>query len=98
MSINAMLRVTQLLLVLFAITAITGATVLGQRPAATPNPVQRDATRPPGQGQNQPDATRPTSPTAAPGTARPVPQTPPGTGVVTPSTAPSSTQLPVSPT
>jgi outer membrane protein len=98
MSINAILRVTQLLLVLFAITAITGATVLGQRPAATPNPAQRDATRPPGQGQNQPDATRPTSPTAAPGTQRTAPQTPPGTGVVTPSTAPSSTQLPVSPT
>jgi HAE1 family hydrophobic/amphiphilic exporter-1 len=98
MSINAILRVTQLLLVLFAITAITGASVLGQRPAATPNPAQRDATRPPGQGQNQPDATRPTSPTAAPGTQRPAPQTPPGTGVVTPSTAPSSTQLPVSPT
>ncbi|MEA2204201.1 MAG: outer membrane protein [Blastocatellia bacterium] len=98
MSINAILRVTQLLLVLFAITAITGATVRGQRPAATPNPAQRDATRPPGQGQNQPDATRPTSPTAAPGTQRPAPQTPPGTGVVTPSTAPSSTQLPVSPT
>src|SRR6188474_1495974 len=97
MSINAILRVTPVLLVLFAITAITGATALGQRPAATPNPAQRDATRPPGQGQNQPDATRPTSPTAAPGTARPAPQTPPGTNV-TPSTAPSSTQLPVSPT
>src|SRR6185503_1132447 len=97
MSINSILRVTQVL-VLFAITAITGATAMAQRPAATPNPAQRDAARPPGQGQTQPDATRPTSPTAAPGTQRPAPQTPPGTNVVSPTTPPSSTQLPVSPT
>ena len=98
MSINSILRVTQVLLVLFAITGITGATAMGQRPAATPNPAQRDATRPPGQGQNQPDATRPTSPTEAPGTQRPAPQTPPGTNVVTPSTPPSAAPSPVSPT
>lgn len=97
MSINSILRVIQVLLVLFAISALTGASALAQRPVATPNPTQRDATRPPGQGQGQPDATRPTSPTAAPGTQQPAAQTPPGTNVVTP-TAPGATQLPVSPT
>jgi len=97
MSINSFLRVTGLLLVLSAINVITGTTALGQRPAATPNPAQRDAKRPPGQGQDQPEAAKPTSPTAAPGTQRSAPQAPPGTNV-TPTTPPSSTQMPVSPT
>ncbi len=59
-------------------TATFGAAILfannsalAQRPAATPNPTQRDATRPPGsQTQN---------PTAPPGTQQTSPQTPPST-------------------
>lgn len=89
-SINSILRLLQVLVVLLAVTVLAGFSALAQRPAATPNPAQRDATRPPGQGQNQPEATRPTSPTAPPGTQRPAPQTPPGTTVVTPATRPPS--------
>jgi HAE1 family hydrophobic/amphiphilic exporter-1 len=69
---------------MFAMTTLAATSALAQVPAATPNPAQRDATRPPGQGQGQPEPTRPTSPTAAPGTQRPAPQTPPGTTTVPP--------------
>src|SRR5688572_388941 len=81
MSINSICRVSRLLVTL-AVIVLAGITVMGQRPAATPNPAQRDATRPPGQGQGQPEATRPTAPAAPPGTQRTTPQTPPGTTAV----------------
>ncbi|MEP6706713.1 MAG: TolC family protein [Pyrinomonadaceae bacterium] len=89
MSINSTLRVIRVLAILFA-TTLTAISALAQVPAATPNPAQRDATRPPGQGQNQPEQTRPTSPTAAPGTQRPAPQAPPGTTTVPPTRTPTS--------
>ena len=60
MSINSTLRVIRVLAIL-AMTALAATSALAQVPAATPNPAQRDATRPPGQGQNQPEPTRPTS-------------------------------------
>ncbi len=61
--------------------AVSGS-ALAQRPAATPNPQQRDAIRPPGtetQNPNVPPGTQPTSPTAPPGTQQPPPTAPPGT-------------------
>ena len=90
MSINSIFRVSRVIVVLLAVTILAGLNAMAQRPAATPNPAQRDATRPPGQGQGQPEATRPTSPTAPPGTQRTTPQTPPGTTVVPPITRPPS--------
>ena len=98
MSINSTLRVIRVLAILFAMTTLAATSALAQVPAATPNPAQRDATRPPGQGQGQPEQTRPTSPTAAPGTQRSAPQTPPGTTTVPPTrTQPTTptTGLPV---
>ncbi len=101
MSINSTLRAIRLLAILFAIT-LTATSALAQVPAATPNPAQRDATRPPGQGQGQPEQTRPTSPTAAPGTQRPPAQTPPGTTTVPPTrtqpTVPTTGEPVASPT
>jgi outer membrane protein len=50
-------------------------------PAATPNPAQRDATRPPGsetQNPNTPPGTQQAPPKAPPGTQQPPPQAPPG--------------------
>ena len=62
----------------------TCAVVMAQTPAPSqPTPAQRDATRPPGAGQQQtvPDQSRPrpSDPTAPPATQRISPQTPPGT-------------------
>lgn len=90
MSINSIRRVSRLLVTLLAVMVLAGFSVMGQRPAATPNPAQRDAARPPGQGQGQPEATRPTTPTAPPGTQRTAPQTPPGTTVAPQTTRPPS--------
>src|SRR5712671_2356459 len=61
-------------------------------PAPTPqtNPVQRDATKPPGSEQNQtvPEAARPNTqnPQAPPGAPQTPPTAPPGTPVVPPGT------------
>src|SRR5438132_208713 len=84
MSINSTLRIIRVLAILFAMTTLASTSALAQVPAASPNPAQRDATRPPGQGQGQPEGTRPTTPTAAPGTQRPASQAPPGTTTVPP--------------
>lgn len=68
-------------------------------PGPTPNPAQRDATRPPGQERQNPTAppgTQPQSPTAAPGVQQPPPQAPPGAANVTPQT-PTQTQNPPTP-
>ncbi len=86
----------------FALVITASVVTLAQTPTpATPqqNPVQRDATRPPGTEQRQPIPPQarpvPSDPTAPPGTQRPSPQAPPGT-VVTPQTqtAPVSPQVP----
>ncbi len=64
------------------------------RPAPTPNPTQRDATRPPGPEQNQPSTQSPTTP---PGTTQTSPVAPPGTqGAPTapPGTTPTSPVAP----
>jgi outer membrane protein len=64
------------------------------RPAPTPNPAQRDATRPPGSEQNQPSTQSPTTP---PGTTQTSPVAPPGTqGAPTapPGTTPTSPVAP----
>lgn len=78
-----------------------GAATHAQTPTSTPpvSPAQRDATRPPGQEQNQivPPEARPQTqdPTAPPGVERTAPQAPPGTNV-TPGT-PTNVQ-PLTPT
>ena len=68
-----------------AIATGLAATTHGQTPRPTPNPAQRDATRPPGTERNQPipEQARPITqdPTAPPGTQRPAPQAPPGVNV-----------------
>lgn len=70
----------------FTICALASA----QTPT-TPNPAQRDATRPPGTERRQtlPEQARPnpSDPTATPGTERPVPQAPPGVKTI-PQTTP----------
>ncbi len=72
---------------------------LAQQPTATPNPQQRDATRPPGSDQNPnlPPGTQPTAPTAAPGTQQPAPQTPPAAPNTTGTRPVPSTTSPVRP-
>lgn len=79
----------------FGATVLATNAVFGQvpqpspTPVATPNPAQRDATRPPGSELNQtaPPETRPhtQNPTAPPGTQQNPPTAPPGT-IVTPQT------------
>ncbi|MGH9968108.1 MAG: TolC family protein, partial [Pyrinomonadaceae bacterium] len=57
-------------MVLGALLLVAGGKSYAQRPASTPNPTQREATRPPGTEQ--------VSPKAPPGTQQPPPQAPPG--------------------
>ena len=64
-----------------AILLLAGANALAQNPAPTPNPPQRDATRPPGtetQNPSTPPGTQPAPPKAPPGIQQPAPQAPPG--------------------
>lgn len=64
-----------------ALLVVASGVASAQRPAATPNPQQRDATRPPGsetQNPNTPPGTPPAPPNAPPGTQQPPPQAPPG--------------------
>lgn len=65
---------------LAALIAVAGGVALAQRPTATPNPQQREATRPPGTetNPNTPPGTQQGPPTAAPGTQQPPPTAPPG--------------------
>lgn len=75
---------------LVALMIVAGGLAFAQRPAATPNPQQRDATRPPGsetQNPNTPPSTQPAPPNAPPGTQQPPPQAPPGNPAA-PTTAP----------
>lgn len=92
-------------LLLMAICAMGALTVSAQTPPPTAptrpaNPVQQDATRPPGttQGQPVPRDARPATvdPTAPPGTNQTAPSTTPGTTTTTPVTpnAPSSGTTP----
>lgn len=63
---------------LFAVAGVTG---FAQVPTPTPNPQQREATRPPGsetQNPNTPPGTQPVAPTAPPGIQQPPPTTAPG--------------------
>lgn len=93
-----------LVLTTAVLTITTGA--VGQTPVPTPrtSPTPRDATRPPGQEQNQPvpEPARPNTqnPTAPPGTQQTAPTTPPGTTVIpqTPTTGPSPLPGEVAPT
>ncbi|MDQ2921084.1 MAG: TolC family protein, partial [Acidobacteriota bacterium] len=60
------------------------------RPTPTPNPAVRDATRPPGQETQNPNAvpgTQQQAPQAPPGIQQPAPQAPPGAPNVTPQNA-----------
>ena len=95
-NVHRLLQALVLLLFLAGTSAISQA----QTPQTTPpvSPAQRDATRPPGTGTNQPvpEQVRPVTqdPTAPPGTTRPAPQAPPGT---TSSTQTGQGQEPVAP-
>ncbi len=81
-----------------------GAT-LAQQPTTSPNPRQKDATRPPGsetQNPNVPPGTQQPPPKAPPGTQQPPPQAPPGdptapVSVPTPSTEIAPVQEPREP-
>lgn len=92
---NLVRSVVTLMLVLSA----TGA-ALAQTPTPTPltNPAQKDATKPPGQEQNQsvPEGARPSTqnPQAPPGAQQTSPLTPPGTTVAPQTPSPSPTPLP----
>src|SRR6185295_5310995 len=85
---------------LSAVVLIGSGAVFAQRPAATPPPAQKDATRPPGtetQNPSVPPGTQQTAPpTAAPGTQQPPAQAPPGNPTAVPQTqnpqAPVGTQ------
>ncbi|CAN5686438.1 TolC family protein [soil metagenome] len=74
---------------------MAGANARAQTPAATPNPAQRDAMRPPGsetQNPNRPPGAQQPPPKAPPGTQQLPPQAPPGNPAApttrpTPSTA-----------
>ena len=73
---------------------LLGSTMaFAQTPAATPNPSQRDATRPPGTETltTAPPGTQQGPPQAPPGTQQPAPQVPPGTQQV-PAQVPPGTQ------
>lgn len=64
-----------------AVLLVAVANALAQTPAATPNPAQRDAMRPPGsetQNPKTPPGTQQAPPKAPPGTQQPPPQAPPG--------------------
>jgi HAE1 family hydrophobic/amphiphilic exporter-1 len=66
---------------LSAVLVLAGTNALAQNPAPTPNPPQRDATRPPGserQNPNTPPGTQQAPPKAPPGIQQPAPQAPPG--------------------
>lgn len=66
---------------LTALFTVAGGVGFAQVPAPTPNPQQREATKPPGtetQNPNLPPGTQPAPPTAAPGTQQPPPTAPPG--------------------
>lgn len=68
-------------LFLGAVLILAGANASAQVPAATPNPAQRDATRPPGsetQTPNTAPGTQQAPPKAPPGIQQPPPQAPPG--------------------
>ncbi len=80
---------------------VVGGAAVAQTPTPTPprpSPTPPDATRPPGQEQNQPvpEAARPTTqdPTAPPGTQRPAPGVPPGTNVPPLQPAPGPSPVP----
>jgi outer membrane protein len=68
------------------------------RPVATPNPAQKDATRPPGSEQNQqvPESARPNTqnPQAPPGAPQTPPSAPPGTTQTSPAAPPGSNAPP----
>lgn len=79
--LNIKPRYSVKVVVLCVALIITAGSAFAQRPAATPNPAQRDASRPPGsetQNPNRPPGTQQAPPTAPPGTQQPPPQTPPG--------------------
>ena len=64
-----------------AVLLMADVNALAQNPAPTPNPAQRDATRPPGsetQNPNTPPGTQQAPPKAPPGIQQPPPQAPPG--------------------
>ena len=82
-----------------ALFAATGSSFAqNPRPVATPNPAQKDATRPPGSEQNQqvPESARPNTqnPQAPPGAPQTAPVTPPGTTVPVQTGSPTPAPLP----
>lgn len=92
------IKTSELTRVMFLAVLLTvaGGTGFAQRPTATPNPQQREATRPPGtetQNPNTPPGTQQGPPTAAPGTQQPPATAPPGNpnAPVTRPTPPPST-------
>ncbi|MGI8732555.1 MAG: TolC family protein [Pyrinomonadaceae bacterium] len=77
------IKPSEILRAMFLVALFTsaGGVGLAQVPAPTPNPQQREATRPPGtetQNPNLPPGTQPAAPTAPPGTQQPPPTAPPG--------------------
>lgn len=74
-------------LLISAFVFVGSNAAFAQTPTATPNPAQRDATKPPGsetQNPSTPPGTQPAPPTAPPGTQQPPAQAPPGAPNVQP--------------
>ena len=81
---------------LSAIMLLGSTIAFAQTPAASPNPAQQDATRPPGSETltTAPPGTQQGPPQAPPGTQQPAPQVPPGTQQVPAQVPPGSQPTP----